>query len=495
MTSDALAETVDDAPRAPGRAAPLARFLDPLDGADPVPRRLETGLFALAAPLLGTLLRPDDPLGLDAGFAWALAGPLALAARDGTERGFSCALLAGLACAAHLSSYADEPFRLVELVAGLLVGALVVGEIGLAWRRRTERARTRVEALAERLHAFSDEHRVLKASHTRLERTLGDSKLALRTALERVERAASDGRGAFGRGFAGNADLMALFAHFGMVQVAGLHAMASPDTIDPTPVAALGATGVLAADDPLLLETIRTRTTTALRLDAPGSPGDEHALVAAVPVVDASGHLHGVVAVREMHPMAFRRENLNLLTLLGAWLGDRFGARGGFAAGPGEHFLAELDAALHRVREHGVPATLVGLVMRGVDGADAAAALVAGDARRLDRTWIARTGDGRAVVAVLLPLTDASDARRYLERTRSTLVERLGPDAPALVDAARVRPVGVGDTRRRCLESLGIDPSIVAANGAVHDAVHDVASDAASDAAPMSDAGKSGRAA
>ena len=190
---------------------------------------------------------------------------------------------------------------------------------------------------------------------------------------------------------------------------------------------------------------------TSIRLDAPAVDGDAHALLAVVPIVDSGGRLHGVLAVREMHFMAFQRENLNLMALLGAWLGDRFGRAGGFAAGSAGHFGAELDAALRRVREHEVPATLVALRTAAGESATEVASFLAGNIRSLDRAHVRRGPDGDSTVAVLLPLSTASDAQDYASRALSSLRERFDADPRRLVAALRIRALGPDDTRARCL--------------------------------------------
>ena len=417
---------------------------------------LETIAFALAAPLAGTWIAPADPLGLGSGFAWAAVPPVVLAARYGSVWGVGCALVAILGCWAHAGTYAADPFALVALAVGMLVTTLAVGEIGLGWRRRAAGAEAGAAYLARRLQEFSNEHHVLKVSHGLLQESLAGRAMSLREALQGLERAVPrgsvDGAAAgFGSGFAGNAELMAVFARFCSIQVASLHAMRSPGAVDPTPIATHGTAEPLPLFDPLLRTAIAERRTTSVRLDAPALEADEHGLLAVVPIVDAPGRVHGVLAVREMHFMAFQEENLNLMALLGAWLGDRFGRAGGMGQTPAEHFVAELDAALARVREHGVPATLVCLRTGHDERAAEVAAAIAADIRSLDRAWTATAPDGVPTVTLLLPLASAHDAEDYASRMLSAVRARFGADPRTLVSSLRVRALGPADTRERCL--------------------------------------------
>ena len=444
----------DAAPRgtAPRGAGPLrVRFA--AVAADPRRGRkiAETVVFALLAPLVGTLAQPADPLGLGGGYPWVAALPVVLAARYGSVWGGACALLASLACLAHAERYASTPLALAALVVGMFVTVLMVGEIGLAWRRRAARAEAEAGYLQRRLQEFSNEHHVLKVSHGLLQESLAGRRMSLREALQRLERVVPEGGAAFGPGFAGNAELMAAFAQFCSVQVAGLYAMRSPTVIEPEPVAVHGAMEPLQVFDPLLRATIADGKMNAVRLDAYAVESDERALLAVVPIVDSGGRLHGVLAVREMHFMAFQRENLNLMALLGAWLGDRFGRVGGFSASPADHFLSELDAALQRVREFEVPAALV--CVRAADHPDAAEALrfVARDIRSLDRAWPATAPDGAPVATVLLPLSSETDAEDYAGRMLGAVRDRFGVEPGRLVASLHLRALVPADTRASCL--------------------------------------------
>ena len=443
-----------DAPPAGARAAgPVGvRLAATLADGRRLGKTLETIAFGLLVPLAGGWLFPDDPLGIGSGFAWAAVAPVVLAARYGSVWGGACALLAALGCWAHADRYADAPLAPLALAIGTLVTALAVGEIALAWRRRTANAEARASYLGRRLQEFSNEHHVLKVSHGLLQESLAGRPMSLREALQRMERAVPAGTaGTFGAGFAGNDELMATFARFCSIQVAGLYAMRAPGTIDPAPVAVHGAMEDLPIFDPLLRAAIERGRMTAVRLDAHAIETDECGLLAAVPIVDASGRVHGVLAVREMHFMAFQSENLNLMALLGAWLGDRFGHAGGFAATPEEHFVAELDAALARVREHEVPAALICLRTGADPRAAELAEFVAADIRSLDRAWVADAADGTPTVALLLPLSSARDAGDYAGRMLSAVRSRFDADPRTLVGAVRVRELGPTDTRERCL--------------------------------------------
>ncbi len=412
-------------------------------------RLVETALFALVAPVLGALVAPADPLGLGAGFPWVVAGPVVLAARYGSVWGLACAGLAALACQWQAAAYADRPFALVTLVVGTLVMALAVGEIGLAWRRRSARAEAESAYLKRRLEEFSNEHHVLQVSHGLLQEALGGRRMSLREALQRIERAAPVERTSARDAFGAHGELMAVLAQFCSVQVAGLYAVRGSNALDPEPVATHGDMAPPEPFDPLLRACMTERRLASVRPDAHALEADETGLLAAVPIVDAEGRLHGVVAVREMHFMAFQQENLNLMALIGAWLGHRVGRANGFSDSPAERFHAELDLALRLARAHGIPSSLVCLRLADDPRAAEVASGIADDLRSLDRAWLV---DG--AVTVLLPLSTERQAEAYASRMIAAVHRRHGVDPRTLVTDLTLRTLVGDDTRERALDFI-----------------------------------------
>jgi len=105
-------------------------------------RLIELAVFAFAAPLIGYLLFPTDPLGLHAGFAWAAVGPIVFAARYGVAWGASCALAAVLVMFFPHAAY--QTGGVVALTTALAVGtvvvSIIVGDANSQWRKRSGNA-------------------------------------------------------------------------------------------------------------------------------------------------------------------------------------------------------------------------------------------------------------------------------------------------------------------------------------------------------------------
>lgn len=419
-------------------------------------RPAELVLFAAIAPLLGQLLSPQDPLGLHAGFPWLALAPAIFAARYGLAWGLACVALALSALLWPWAAYAGQPVSATSLVIGSVILTVVVGDAASAWRARFQREQAENQYLRHRIKEFSRDYHVLKVSHGLLEEFLAGQRVSLREALARMKPILEGAREGNRLAQVG-AELMAVFSHFGSIQVAGLYACNDKGMVDPRPLATLGGMIALPVIDPLLRVAIKEGQLASVKLDAHALEAQKSALLAVVPLVDSHGRIHGVLAVREMHFMAFQRENLNLLALLGGYVGDMLTrtrnaslANGLVSAG----FLAELDSALRFANEYGVESTLVAFKLRAHAEAGAAADILGERVRSLDSSWRLTAPGGRITVLVLLPLTDVRQCEGYLTRIRKDVEERLRlPFATVVADVSSL-PVQRGTQKAACLDLI-----------------------------------------
>jgi len=407
-------------------------------------RLIEIVVFATALPLAGRVLFAQDPLGLSHGFAWVAIGPVVLAARYGVAQGVVCAALAGLAFTATSGGAA------LPVSIGTLVLATLVGDATSAWRRRSLQAEAENGYLRHRLKEFSNDYHVLKLSHGQLEEFTAGQRLSLRCALQRLRPALAtrDASRAAGE------ELMAVFAQFCSVQVAALHTLKSDNLVDPTPLAVLGGMGDLPLFDPLLRLAVQEKRLVSVKLDARAENRHEGGLLAVVPIVDARECLHAVLAIRDMHFMAFQQQNLNTLALLAGYIGDRIARSGSLDAAPAEHFLAELDSALRFVRTHAVEAVLVALRLNAHPLRERVAERLAEDIRRLDCSWRLPPTDAQDAgcsIAVLLPLVGRAGANAWLDRTAAALGEELDVSLREVIDSARCLTLRSHHDRAHCL--------------------------------------------
>ncbi len=408
---------------------------------------VELALFAGLMPLVGLLLFPADPLGIDHGFLWAVLGPLLFAARYGVAPGFACAVVA-----CGLFFLIDSNTASVQVVATVF-GAVLIGELASNWRQRALRAEAQGAYLKHRLKEFSNEYHVLKLSHGQLEAHLAGQRMSLRGALQKL-RPALVTRDASREA---SEELMAVFAQFCSVQVAGLYLLSSDTVIDPEPLAVLGGMGQLPRFDPLLRLALAERELVSLKIDSEDKVINSDGLLAVAPIVDSAGRVHAVLAVQDMHFMAFQQDNLDKLALLAASIGDRIAHNGRLDEGPAEHFFAEVDTALRFVSSHSVDASLLVARLPKTEQGEIVAEALSSDLRSLDCGWRVpslQSEEDSLLVAVLMPLTNRASAGEWINRLAETLGSEHDIDLVDQLLSMRCLELNSRTTRRQCLDFI-----------------------------------------
>ena len=407
--------------------------------------------FAVLIPVLGLVLFSSDPLGLKSGFPWACAAPIVFAARYGSSWGAACALVAGLSYFLIGGSvYEAQSVALLTLAVGTLIMCIVIGDVAASWRSRSGRAEAENEYLRHRLKEFSNDYHVLKVSHGQLEEFMAGQRLSLRQALQQAKPMLTAGAD----GLEAGSDLMAIFAQFCSVQVAGLYAMKNETEVDTTAVAVHGNMGQLPHFDPLLRLAIKERELVSVKLTSHATDNHESGLLAVVPLVDAQGHLHGVLAVRDMHFMAFQQENLNILALLGGYVGDMLTRSRGAAQSRTAWFMAELDTALRFARTNSVTSSLLCIEFEETSFVEEVSQMVSTSIRSLDSSWIPKTKNGKTTVVILLPLIAETQCNAYLRRIGESVRTEFNLELQNLLADVTTKQLSAADTRESCMEFI-----------------------------------------
>lgn len=388
-------------------------WLDSVDGLDvrtpPSERWLwaETLLLTALTLALSAWTNPADPLRVQSGFPWPVLGPVLAGLRYGFAAGFVSALLV-LATLGAAINRGWQPVAAFPLAwaTGVVVLAMLCGEFRDAWQRRLRRLSGANQYRAERLEEFTRSYHLLRVSHDRLEQALAGSGLSLRDALTQLGQQFDPGQGLTAQSAQ---RLLELLAGYGALQQAGVFTVAGNGELNSTALAQWGALPTLSATDPLLQQALKRGELAAIQADASQLEATRHSeLLAVIPLVDASGQLHAVVAIAAMPFFAFQHNTLTLLTVLCAHAADLLTGAG--KPGSPETFSRQLARALRDHERFGLPATLVHVTLGSAE-AELWRQVARRERRALD-VWRER-GDE---LTVLLPLTDASAAEQWLLR-------------------------------------------------------------------------------
>jgi polysaccharide biosynthesis protein PelD len=397
---------------------------------------LETVLITAALPIFGLWLRPDDPFFLHAEFPWLVLAPLLPALRYGFVYGFGSALsLVLLIALGWRLHWFPMPYFPGGFVLGLLVVGMVAGEFADLWARREAREHTVANYQRQRLDEFTRAYHMLRVSHDRLEQRLAASSQSLRLSLVQVRRLL----------FATPADqdmlegaaeaIMGLFADFGWVQVAELYAVREGQP-DAEPLARLGQSGALRADDPLVREALHSGELVSVRSeDLASLPRDTKGVLVAAPFVDVSGEIWALLTIHEMPFVAFQKQNLMLLAVLGGYIADQLVAargRAGIDDPAGGDFVRDAERALIQRRRFGLPSMVQTVAIDNAAQEDNLIGILSGQVRGLDRLWIQRGAAQTPVLFMLMPLTNEAQCVSYRTRIGRQLREVYGVETDVL---------------------------------------------------------------
>jgi hypothetical protein len=409
---------------------------------------LEMLVFASAVPLIGHFFFSIDPVGMNGGFPWFILPPVIFAARYGAAWGFCCAALAAAALAYPFAAYAGQQTQLIALAVGTVVLSIIVGDFATRGKRDGAQQSAENHYLRHRLKEFSKDYHILKVSHGQLEEYMAGKRLSVRQALQQLKPLMSAGNG---EDLTAGPELMAIFAQFGAVQVAGLYGMKTRNRINPQPVATHGDMPELSLFDPLLKLAMESRQLVSVKLEAQANETVESKLLAVVPIVDSHDQLHGVLAIKDMHFMAFQQENLNVLSLLGSYVGDMVTRSRSVGESRSGWFMAELDNALRFANTNRVVSTLLAVRLKSTDQTQIVADFLGTNIRSLDSSWQPQSPSGETSVMILMPLMNEKQCRAYLERVAKKLFDEHKIELNNVTEEARMKQIRKKDNRDSCM--------------------------------------------
>ena len=390
---------------------------------------LEVLVITAAIPGIAYSFDPSDPFLMETGFPWIILAPILLGSRYGFAHGFGSALVlvAGIGATwytgfVHMTSFP------VELCMGLLITGVVTGEFGQHYLQRHERLDARCNYLQTRFAEFSRIYQLIKASHARLEEQVRGSTVSLRTSLMAIREQLSTFQYQEGVTFGGIGEkVLQIFHEYGDVQMAALFRVIPPFGVDLSPVSQLGRPPQLVFSNPLLREALKTGKTVTIKLDDHSAAVD--GVLAVVPLVDVHDQVWGVVAISEMPVVNFQQSTLDLLTIVGGYIGDAIRSCNGSSWRSKEvvdTFRNQLERCLSNVRRHQLPAGLVTLNTGNPHLFSSLVKLIQTQSRGLDSVWVQSKTSNSGVVCALLPLADKDGVMTYVKRLDSLMEQVLG---------------------------------------------------------------------
>lgn len=390
---------------------------------------LESLVLGGSLPCVGWLIDSRDPFFQSRSFSWFVLPPLLAGLRHGFAAGCASAVVLGAAMVVgwRLRVFGGAAFP-GEALLGMMSAAMIAGHVADVWQREAGRARTALETVGRRASDFARAYLLLQLSHERLEEQ-SPGTAHLREALARI-RQLTPTPGAPWNAVASS--LMSILARYATLEVATLLAVDASG--NPTEVlATLGYPGPVAPADPIFREAARTHELTYVDGSDPSvaatSAPDSPRLLAAVPVIDGDGTLHGMLCVHAMPFFAFHRKNLEALAMFAGHFADVVTRPGG-AFDPEQEqaneFHDHLVRAIYDRRVLGIPSLVAVLAFdEGSELASMADVLLGASLRPRDFVYRTR-GKRGSVIWLLLPMAESAQGHQLLARLDELSRKELG---------------------------------------------------------------------
>ena len=348
---------------------------------------------------------------------WLVLIPLLLGLHYGFFAGTAGALLTAVVLA--MTTYL-KPDLLAEFPRAPAIGLLLVGmgagEARDIWASRMRRLKYLCLYHQTRLKQFTSDYQLLQVSHLQLERQVAGSGTSLRTALKQLklrnpvlDASLNEPLGGIGNW------VLEILAEASDLHTAAVYEISEQGILRLPYVAMLGKATEMSMFNPLLRKTLHTSLVSSVH--ATNEAGHEH-VIAVIPLVDASGHIHGVVSINDMPFLRIHQETFELLGVLGRYIGDLLARRTrSMSDTQGAFTLREsLQRNLVDAKKHAVPMALIACRIVDPVRRDLLVAHCCHTSRGMDHSWISISRKGEAVILTLLPFTDEAGLKSY--RTR-----------------------------------------------------------------------------
>lgn len=410
-------------------------------------RLIELTAFALLIPLAGIVLFASDPTGLKSGFPWAIVPPLIFAARYGSFWGIACAMVTAVFINLPIPAYSDLASENLILGVGLCIVSLFVGEATSSLKKQSAKSEAENAYLRHRLELFSTDYHVLKVSHGQLEEYMAGQRLSLREALQRLRPSLITGP----EGLRAGQDLMAVFSQFCAVQIAGLYDVDTEGQIQSKAIATHGEMFDLPMFDPLLRLAVEERQLVSIKRDMRADKHQAHSLLAVVPLVDVNCQVYAVLAIKDMHFMAFQQENLNLLALLGSYLGNLLTRSRGLDQSPQVQFVSELETAVRFAKQGNAQSVLLSMQFKPTEKAVSIAQFICAGIRSLDSSVVLENSEEHYIVGLILPLMSEQAAHGFKSRIEQGVVDGFDVPLENVMQDMQIKVVSSSDDLDTCL--------------------------------------------
>ncbi len=403
-------------------------------------RFIETIIITVTGFSIGYLCLPDAPFFTIPGFTWLMVGPFL----SGIRYGFFYAVMSVLLVLGILGygqlyqlSWATDSLHTIGLV--LLWIAFVVGESRSYWGRRINQLNASNQSLKQQLSEISIAYSLTKNSHDRLQE-LSVSKVSLRDGVLELRKQIEDTNKLNENLDEVGSIILKVLSDQADIESASLHEVGEDLRMKSDPIDSFGSSVPIDLNNPLLIEALRTKKTVSLKNRLVADNLYTDSVLLAIPLVDVTGKVWGIVAVSKMPFRSYSSDNIRSISILAGYIGDLLAKKDRAAFSLVEDanlqdFFLQIDRCIKDRSSFDIPAVVFGFEIKYRHKSDSINQLTKIESEQirniltvhtlgLEKFWTGINRQGNPVFLLLLPLTTSVSAASYIKGLETLFDER-----------------------------------------------------------------------
>lgn len=388
---------------------------------------LEALLLPITIPVFVWLLGGLDVFFLQTAFPWLILIPILAASRYGTWYGLLSLFVFSLFCLLYVTQF--QLYLLhntIQILVGSLLLVVFVGEITQRWKKRNQQQREQLKDCRQSTSQSEQALQLLHISYSQLEEEMVTTTQSLAGSLRLLEISLEQPRGRKERLLLAIRKMQSILQQYEWLEAAAFYHINKEGFVKSTPIGAIGVIPNDLHNDPLIAEVIKSKKSIRLNQKTSSLDFTDSQLQAAIPLIDNSQHLWGVLAVNRITSSAFIQQNLNLLALLSSYVANLLSN----AQRPisGEKLLfSEISTAVDVVLNTVKSVTLMTVKIPPSSQEQEYQTFFAGKVRGANRIWRLQKKQGITVI-ILLPLFNADNTSQWQKNLENTFIKQLGSD-------------------------------------------------------------------
>ncbi len=286
---------------------------------------LEVVFLPLVIPVLLYILNVKDIFLLESGFPWLIIIPIVVAVRYGTWIGLLNLSVLAVALLSYTFFYQEDLFNKgLNILSGNFLIVILIGELLHSWKHKFEEIQQeKIDCLRDN-NKIEQELQLLHIAYSQLEENLVTTTQSVTRSLRLLEVSLQPPLDSKQQVKVAIRKLREILDQYEWLEESVFYYINEKGMINPVPLANKAVLSKDLHKDILISKVIETkRAVVAKKIGNKSLKAQKSSrLQAAIPLIDSHQRLWGVMAVVRITPSVFIQQNLNLLSLLCAYVAN-----------------------------------------------------------------------------------------------------------------------------------------------------------------------------